>query len=71
MQKKSYLRLGLIALALILSFVALRSSQTTQPSSMCSKMKKPCRVNEKEPSPSGLFLETISRQFFTAVNVSY
>jgi hypothetical protein len=70
MQKNSYLRLALIALALTLSFVVLRSSQRSVATGLCSKNGNEC-PQKKRQAPSGMFLETVSRQFFTSVVIPY
>ena len=63
MQKNSHLRLGLIAVALILSFVVLRASLPSNASGLC-KTRSQCPKKQRQ-APSGMFLETLSRQFFT------
>jgi hypothetical protein len=71
MQKKSFFRLGLVALALGISFVILRAARPSpSPAPVCKKTKAPCPVRQIQ-APSGLFLETLGRQFFTSVLFSY
>ncbi len=71
MQKKNWLRLGLIAAFLIAGFLALQlsSAPPVEKKTCCKKTTPECV--EKSPTPLDVLPESLSRQFIMLLSPSF
>ena len=72
MQQKYLIRLALIAVLVVSSFLILRSStNSVNKKEICIESMEDCSKNKKKESSNEMIWETLSRQFFTSTGNSY
>lgn len=72
MQQKFLIRLALIAVLVVSSFLILRSStNSASKKEICTESMEDCSKNKNRESSNEMIWETLSRQFFTSIESPY